>query len=180
MKLVPDRLLALRGKQMRTNEGLCPSGEVIDASSLSWLPIPTPYRCSLSSSNPSSRNPAPQLPQEPGSSKGWPRGLASKREAHWHPQMQSHTDGSAGNSLHRDLSEMEVISRQHSGDVWLPFRHISVLFCRLLFISAEIKMCLIIKASFIDSSSHLGTIDTEMNKTSLLSYNLIFTKTPLK
>lgn len=30
MKLVPDRLLALGGKQMRTNEGLCPSSEVIN------------------------------------------------------------------------------------------------------------------------------------------------------
>lgn len=31
MKLVSDRFPALRRKQMRTNEGLCPSGEVINA-----------------------------------------------------------------------------------------------------------------------------------------------------
>lgn len=31
MKLVPDALLVLREKQMRTNEGPCSSGEVIDA-----------------------------------------------------------------------------------------------------------------------------------------------------
>lgn len=41
-------------------------------------------------------------------------------------------------------------------------------------------MGLIIKASFIHSSSPSGSKDAGMNKTLLLSSNLIFTKTPLK
>lgn len=79
MKLVLDRLLALGGQEMRTNEGLCPSGEVIDsllvlAPHIYFLQV-FPLFCKFSLV-------VFLLPQEACRSKGWPRGFAFKRETH--------------------------------------------------------------------------------------------------
>lgn len=94
MKQVPDRLLSLGGQQMRANEGLCLSGKVMNAP----LPVLAPHIHLLQVFPVFCKFPLPALLllQKACRSKRWPRGLASRGEAHWEPQMQSHREASAG------------------------------------------------------------------------------------